>query len=314
LNDVVAGMEGLLHSVLGEDIDLRSEPAAELGTVEVDPHQFEQVVLNLAVNARDAMPQGGRLTIETASVMLDQSYAEAHPSVVPGPHVMLAVTDTGTGMEAATLARVFEPFFTTKELGQGTGLGLAMVYGIVKQAGGSIWAYSELGCGTSFKIYLPCAGTLPTWPPAARPSPVDATNHVGETILFVEDDPAIRRVVLRVLGDRGYSVLEAESGERALELVQAHSGPIDLLLTDVMLPGMDGLELAGSLRALRPQCRVLCVSGYPERAILTGGRLAPGLAFLEKPFAPETLCREVRAVMDGPAMKGSPVAASARSA
>jgi two-component system cell cycle sensor histidine kinase/response regulator CckA len=298
-NEIVASMDKLLRRLLGEDVELRSVLAADLAAVEADPSQLEQVVLNLAVNARDAMPNGGKLTIETQNVELDEAYVRGHLSAQPGPYVMLAVSDTGVGMDATTQARIFEPFFTTKEKGKGTGLGLATVYGIVKQSGGWIWVYSEPAHGTSFKVYLPRVAQAAA--PAA-PSPMPPVSVRGsETVLLVEDEEMIRHLVQKVLKANGYTVLVAASGRDAERAAGEHEGPIHLLMTDVVLPGMNGREVAQRLTAARAGIRVLYLSGYTDEVIVHHGVLEPGVAFLQKPFTPAVLGRKVREVLDGPA-------------
>lgn len=299
-NAVVADMDKLLRRLLGEDVALRTVLASDVGFVKADPNQLEQVLLNLAVNARDAMPSGGSLTIETQNVELDQEYVRGHLSAQPGPYVMLAVSDTGVGMDAATQARIFEPFFTTKERGKGTGLGLATVYGIVKQSGGWIWVYSEPGQGTTFKVYLPRvaeAAAAPAAPSSAPPVSVRGS----ETILVVEDDEMIRNLVQKVLKTNGYTVLVAGDGSEAERVARAHVGTIDLLMTDVVLPGLNGREVARRLVAQRPGTKVLFLSGYTDDAIVHHGMLEPGVAFLQKPFPPAVLGRKVREVLDSPA-------------
>ena len=296
LNALLTELEKLLRRLLGEDIALvtRLEPA--LGRVKTDPGQLEQVVMNLAVNSRDAMPRGGKLTIETANVRLDDAYAREHYPARAGPHVMLAVSDTGTGMTAEVQAHLFEPFFTTKEKGKGTGLGLATVYGIVKQSGGFVWVYSELGLGTTFKIYLPRVDE-----PGGVAAAAAALAPVGrgtETILLAEDEAPVRAVARQVLERHGYTVLEAPSAEAALDLVGRYSGPIHLLLTDVIMPGLSGRELAIRLAPLRPETRVIYMSGYTDDAITRHGVLEAGLVYIQKPFTPELLARKVREVLD----------------
>ena len=295
-NEVVANMDKLLRRLLGEDVELRTRLTPDLVTVKADPSQLEQVVLNLAVNARDAMPNGGKLTIETQNVELDAAYVRGHISAQPGPYAMIAVSDTGVGMDAATQARIFEPFFTTKEIGKGTGLGLATVYGIVKQSGGWIWVYSEPGQGTTFKIYLPRV-TEAVPPAAVTPAP-PASVRGSETILLVEDDEMIRNLVQKVLQANGYRVLVAANGRDAERVAGQHEGPIHLLMTDVVMPGMNGREVAERLAAARAGVRVLYLSGYTDDAIVHHGVLEPGVAFLQKPFTPAVLGRRVREVLD----------------
>ncbi len=252
--------------------------------------------MNLAVNARDAMPSGGKLTIETANVELDEEYAREHAGATPGPHVMLAVSDTGVGMDAETLTHIFEPFFTTKELGKGTGLGLATVYGIVKQSGGYVWVYSEPGRGTTFKIYLPrVEAALDSAVPATAVPPVAGGR---ETILLAEDDPSVRAVVSDVLAQKGYRVLRAADGQAALEMARGQEARIHLLVTDLVMPGMTGRELAESLTAERPDVRVLYMSGYTDDAVVRHGVLEEGMPYLQKPFTPRALSAKVREVLD----------------
>ncbi len=296
LNTVMTGMQRLLRRLIGEHIDLLTVPAPALGRVKVDPSQIEQVMLNLVLNARDAMPEGGRLTIETANVELDEAYCRTRPEVKPGAYVLLAVSDNGRGMDAATLARCFEPFFTTKPLAQGTGLGLATVYGIVKQSGGSISAYSELGQGTTVKVYLPRVeyALSPSAPTVRRVTPRPCT----ETLLLVEDDEAVRTFASTVLAGQGYTVLEALNGEEAVQVSERHAGPLHLLLTDVIMSGINGRVLAERLTAARPDLIVLYVSGYAENAIVHHGVLDPGTAFLHKPFTADALAGKVRDVLD----------------
>ena len=267
-----------------------------------DAGQFEQVIMNLIVNARDAMPRGGRLTIETALVELDEQYARDHVGVQPGTHVMLAVSDTGIGMDAATRERIFEPFFTTKPEGPGTGLGLATVFGIVAQSGGSIWVYSEVEQGTTFKVYLPPVALAPgaSPPAAATAAPAATARPRGtETILLVEDDDGVRFVGEDVLKRLGYTVLSARNGEEALRLSAAHDGPIAILVSDIVMPGMAGPEFRAQLSPQRPDMKVLFLSGYAAGTAVHHGILGPDAAFLEKPFGPEALARKIRAVIDG---------------
>ncbi len=300
LNDVLSGMESLLRRLIGEDVSLSLALSPALRRVRVDPGQIEQVVMNLAVNARDAMPQGGSLTIETAEVVLDERYAAEHPGVTAGPHVMLSVSDTGCGMDAATKARIFEPFFTTKGPGKGTGLGLSTVFGIVEQSGASIWVYSEVGVGTTFKIYFPPAAGTAEWTSNVRADPDRGTPRGTETILLVEDDVPLRAFEVDVLRRLGYRVIEAQSGGDALLLADRHPGPIALLVTDVVMPLMSGRELAERLAPRRPEMRVLYMSGYTDDAVIRHGVLESNAAFLQKPIVGETLARAVRNVLDAP--------------
>jgi CheY-like chemotaxis protein len=296
LNEVVGNMGELLGRLIGEDVTLTTLLDPGLGCVKVDPGQIEQVIMNLAINARDAMPRGGRLTIETANCELDASYGQQHLETRPGPHIMLALTDTGVGMDAQTQARIFEPFFTTKGVGKGTGLGLATVHGIVKQSGGSIWVYSELGQGTTFKVYLPRADEPADSGPA---DPSAATPLQGmETILLVEDEDAVRELVRDALRARGYTVLEAQDGNVALQICERHAGPIDLMVTDVVMPEMGGRELADRLTLVKPGLKILYMSGYTDKAVVHHGVLDPGTIFLQKPFGPGVLLRKVRKVLD----------------
>jgi two-component system cell cycle sensor histidine kinase/response regulator CckA len=296
LNYLVEDMNKLLRRLLGEDIELSIRLGEDLGSVKADPGQVEQVIMNLAVNARDAMPKGGKLTLETANLELDQGYSREHATVRPGPYVMLAISDTGSGMDAETLAHVFEPFFTTKEQGKGTGLGLSTVYGIVKQSGGYIWPYSEPGMGTTFKIYLPRVDEMVERAQTrAQPSPGLAGT---ETILLVEDEEGVRVLTRQLLQRHGYTVLEAEHGQDALLLCERYSGPIHLLLSDVVLATMSGRELVQRLVPLRPEMKVLYMSGYSDEAIVQHGVLAPGTAFLQKPFTTESLMRKLRELLD----------------
>ncbi len=296
LNDLVANLHKMLERLIGEDITLTTVLAPGLWSVTADPGQIEQVIMNLAVNARDAMPTGGMLTIETGNVHLDDSYAKTHPEAPVGPCVMLAVSDTGHGMDEPTQARIFEPFFTTKEPGKGTGLGLATVYGIVKQSGGDILVYSEPGHGTTFKIYLPANEVPPKNLVAPPTQPVSRDGH--ETILLVEDEEMVRDLVRIVLQNAGYIVLEAPHGKAALSLSAQHQGPIDLLITDVVMPRMSGRELAEQLKALRPPMKVLFMSGYTDDAVVQHGLLAADVEFLPKPFSPSLLASKVREVLD----------------
>ena len=295
LNALVANLQSMLQRLIGEDIELVVVPAQGLGSVRADRAQVEQVVLNLAINARDAMPRGGTLTIETRDVELDEAHAARHATVEPGPHVMLTVSDTGVGMDETTRLRIFEPFFTTKEMGRGTGLGLSTVYGIVKQSRGSIWVYSEPGKGTSFKVYFPRieAAARKDWP-ARSPAPVRGTG----TILVVEDDAAILRLAHRILGAAGYTVLTARNGGEALLLLERHVGPVDLMLTDVVMPEMGGPELAERLARSHPEMKVLFSSGYTDDTVLRHGVLASTAHFIAKPYSPAGLTHRVREVLE----------------
>jgi CheY-like chemotaxis protein len=296
LNKVVTGMEPMLGRLIGEDIDLAVIPVEQPGRVKADPAQIEQVIVNLVVNARDAMPEGGRLTVETADVELDAASASRHFSVPAGAYVVLAVTDTGTGMDEATRTRVFEPFSTTKEPGKGTGLGLSTVYGIVKQSGGDIQLESEVGRGTRFKIYLPRV-VEPAPPEEARPAPATVPRG-DETVLLVEDEPEVRDLAREILEASGYTVLQACDPQDALLIAERHGGPIHLLLTDVIMPRQSGRALAERLRPLRPELQVLFMSGYTNEAIVRHGVLEPGTLFIQKPFTPEGLGRKVREALD----------------
>ncbi len=295
VNAVVAGLAPMLRRIIGEDLELAAVPDPELGCVRADPSQLEQVILNLAVNARDAMPQGGRLTIETGTVELDEAYARRHLGASAGRFVMLAITDTGHGMDAAVKARIFEPFFTTKEPGKGTGLGLATVFGIVKQSGGSIEVYSEPGQGTTFKVYLPRVDEAVDRT-AAVAAPTLARG--SETILLVEDDDEVRALARETLEGHGYAVIPAAAPAEALRLAGRHSGPIHLLVTDVVMPQLSGRGLAEQLTPGHRDLRVLYMSGYTSDAVVRHGVLAEGTAFLQKPFTPYSLLLKVREVLD----------------
>jgi two-component system cell cycle sensor histidine kinase/response regulator CckA len=295
LNDVLTSMDKMLQRILGADVDLVSLPSQPLGRVRIDPSSVEQVIMNLVVNARDAMPTGGKLTMETGNVVLDQAYARDHLGVAPGPHVMLAVTDTGTGMDKSTLARIFEPFFTTKASGKGTGLGLSTVFGIVQQSGGSIWVYSEPGKGTTFKVYLPRVDSAVE---VIRSIDPPATLRGTETILLVEDDDQVRAVARGILGRNGYDVIEARNAGEALLHSERHPGLIHLLLTDVVMPQMSGPELAKRLASARPLMKLLCMSGYTDDSIVRHGVLEARMAYVQKPITPETLTKKVREVLD----------------
>src|ERR1700733_1264640 len=295
LNAVVGGMQNLLQRLIGENIELRVVLNPAIGRVKADFGQLEQVIMNLAVNSRDAMPGGGILTIETSNVELDERYAVQHACTQSGPQVMLAVTDTGCGMDESTKAQIFEPFFTTKESGKGTGLGLSTVFGIVKQSGGSVWVYSESGVGTTFKIYLPRVDQL-----LEKETPIDTIDKLDrglQTILIVEDDAALLHVTCQSLEEVGYVVLAAQNPEEAIRIFENHPGAINLMVTDVIMPGMSGDQLASHLAMIRPEVKVLYISGYTDDTIVHHGVLDPGLAFLQKPFSPRVLARKVSEVL-----------------
>jgi len=299
VNDVVMNLDKMLRSLISENIELKTMLADDIEAARVDPNQLEQVIMNLAINARDAMPEGGTLTVETANATLDDDYASRHVSVIPGDYVMIAVTDTGCGMSEEIKARIFEPFFTTKPAGRGTGLGLSTVYGIVKQSGGNIWLYSEPGKGTTFKIYLPAIEALPE--DIGKAAPAEVTRRGKGTVLLVEDDEQLRRLTHRALAAQGYEVLEADRGRAALDGARRHQGTIELLLTDIVMPDTNGRKLADTLRAARPGLKVLYMSGYPDRAIVNNGMLEPGDAYIAKPFTTEAITRKVRELLEGKA-------------
>jgi PAS domain S-box-containing protein len=293
LNALVATSIKMLRRLIGEDVELVFIPGGDLDMIKADPGQIEQVLMNLAVNARDAMLRGGKLTIETSNFLADQAYSSSHYPMPPGSYVMLAVSDTGQGMDAETQARIFEPFFTTKGQGKGTGLGLPTVYGIVKQSAGYTWVYSELGQGTTFKIYLPAAeGT----PDAAKA--IGAVAGGSETVLLVEDEAKLRSLARSVLESRGYKVLEARTSMEALLIPSQYQGPIHLLLTDVVMPALSGRELAEKLTKLHPELKILFMSGYTDDTVVRHGVLESGMAYLQKPFSPDALARKVREVLD----------------
>lgn len=295
VNDILASMERLLPRLIGEDVDLRVAKAPDVPHVKADPSQIEQVLMNLVVNARDAMPNGGKLTIETADVSFDPQQA-VHHGVKPGRYVMLAVSDTGVGMDAQTRAHIFEPFFTTKEPGRGTGLGLATVYGIVTQSNGHVWVYSEVGRGTTFKIYFPATSA------AAEPSRISHEPHLSlagsETVLLVEDEEKLRMLIEEVLTSYGYKVIVASNGEEGLSMARSHDGQINLLLTDVVMPQRSGQSLADLLRNEDPELAVLFMSGYTNNSLDHSGAMRPGTSFLQKPFTPDVLLRKVREVLN----------------
>ena len=297
LNDLILNMDEMLSRLIREDIELMTLPGPNLAMVEVDPHQMEQVLVNLVVNARDAMPDGGKLIIETANVILDQDYIGKHTEVFPGQYIMLAVTDTGTGINDETMPHIFEPFYTTKEVGQGTGLGLAACFGIVKQNHGHIWVYTEQNQGTTFKVYFPVAQD-----PTNASYSQEYSNKFPrgtETILVAEDEPVVRTLAVRTLRQQGYTVLEATDGEAGLDLATTYGiEQIHLLMTDVIMPIMGGKDLAEHLKSAHPDLKILFVSGYPGNAIIRKGILELGDAYLQKPFPPNVLARKVREVLD----------------
>jgi len=300
LNTVLTNLENLLRRVIGEDIELEFRTEAKRHTVDADPSQLEQVFMNLAINARDAMPAGGKLTIATENLDLDEAYMDRRVTVKPGHYVQIIVSDTGCGMDEQTQSRIFEPFFTTKEQSKGTGLGLAMVYGIVKQSGGFIWVYSEPGHGTAFKINIPVVEAA-----AEAAQPIERSGSLprgSETILVVDDDASLREVTCEILRGGGYTVIEAESPARALQVAESHSSVIDFLLTDVIMPKMNGRELATRLVQARPAMKVLYVSGYADGVVQDGphGPLEEGLAFLQKPYTRKQMMLKIREILDSP--------------
>jgi signal transduction histidine kinase len=297
LNSLLMDLDKMLHRLIGEDIELVTLPCKDLGRIKADAGQIEQVILNLAVNSRDAMPSGGRLTIETANVELDEEYARRHVAVIPGRYVMLSVSDTGAGMTPEVRDRVFEPFFTTKETSKGTGLGLSTVYGIVKQSGGNIWVYSEPGKGATFKIYLPRVDE-PLGEMVREKAEEGGIPRGSETVLIVEDDDDVREVAVQILKTQGYRVLETSNGSDAFRCGEQEAGPIHLMVTDVVMPGMNGPELAKRLIPLRPEMKVLYISGYTDNAIVHHGVLEKGVNYIQKPFTVEGLARKVRDVLD----------------
>jgi PAS domain S-box-containing protein len=293
LNALVVNINALLNRLIGEHIELHTTQDPKLKMIEADPGQLEQVVMNLAVNARDAMPNGGKLVIETANVTLGADATRERPAMPAGRYVMLAISDNGIGMSPEVQSHLFEPFFTTKPAGEGTGLGLATVYGIIKQTGGYVWVYSEPGIGTTFKLYFPPVEAAISEPEPEPASPLPLPPSTAETILVVEDEDAVRCVTSRVLVKRGYEVLEASGGEQAIRIANEFEGRINLLLTDVVMPRMSGRELAAILVESRPDMKVMYVSGYTDDAIVRHGILEPGVIFLQKPFSPDTLARKV---------------------
>lgn len=311
---VLGDVEDLLKRLIGEDIKFSTTFGPAVGCINVDPGQIQQILINLATNARDAMPHGGQLTIEASNVDLDEAYQVLHPPVIPGPYVLLAVSDSGCGIDRKTQARIFDPFFTTKELGKGTGLGLATVYGIVKQSGGYIWVYSEVGKGTAFKVYLPRVEHEAM--SKAHPDPDVAPQRGTETILLAEDSEALREIAREYMESLGYTVLEASSGREALKRASEFNGEIHLLLTDVVMPEMNGAGLAAEIVRDRPSIKILFTSGYTDDAVVRHGVLEPSVAFIQKPYRPKALARKLREVLDSGAgssrTEAAPIESQAR--
>jgi two-component system cell cycle sensor histidine kinase/response regulator CckA len=305
LNQLVIRMEKMLRRIIGEDIEVVTALVEDPVMVQADPGQLEQVVLNLAINARDAMPQGGRLTLKVDRVTLDETFCQWHPEAHPGPFVVLTVCDTGVGMDEITMAKAFEPFFTTKETGKGTGLGLAMVHGVVKQSGGFIRLASKPGRGTSMEVYLPLASH--EMAQEEQTLAVKGDLRGEETILLVEDDPLVRRVAGKILKTYGYEILEAENGLDALHLGHCHPCPIDLLLTDIIMPDMNGRDLAERWKIIHPESQILYTSGYNENVIAQHGTLEPGISFIPKPYRMTTLAQKVREVLNRPLQRREPI-------
>ena len=295
VNTLIESLGQMLRRLIGEDIELVTFLGSDVGNINADPSQIEQVVINLIVNARDAMPNGGRITVKTANVELDAAYSDMHIAVNPGPYVMLTISDTGCGMDSETRKRIFEPFFTTKEVGRGTGLGLSTIYGIVKQSGGNIWVYSEVGKGATFKIYLPRVDA-DAYEMVLKDNE-NVLNDGSETILLVEDEEMVRKLATDILRTRGYHVLVASGGDEAIEICKLHKERIDLILTDVVMPGMNGRKVAESVSLLQPEIRVLYMSGYTDDAIIHHGVLDPGTNFIEKPFTAQSLSSKVREIL-----------------
>ena len=296
LNEVIIGIEKMLRHLIGEDIDMQTITRSGLARIKADPGQIEQILLNLAVNSRDAMPNGGKLTIESAAVDLDEAYAHTHADIMPGRYVMLAVSDTGHGMDDETKSRIFEPFFTTKEQGKGTGLGLSTVFGIVKQSGGHIWVYSEPGHGVVFKIYFPRVDAVTE--SLAEEAESAASRNGTETILLVEDDESVRELSRSILQRQGYTVLASEGAATALKAFGTRDSAVDLVITDVVMPQMSGADLVAELKQRHSTVKVLYVSGYTEEATIHRGVIEKGVNFLQKPFTPDSLARKVRQVLD----------------
>ena len=298
LSTLVNNLKKMLLRLIGEDIDLSFKLQSDLWNVNVDPGQIEQVIINLAVNARDAMPMGGKLTFETVTTIINDEYIETHPEATPGEYVMVGVTDNGSGISEDVKSKMFEPFYTTKDVGKGTGLGLSTVYGIVKQSEGFIYVYSVEGEGTSFKIYLPRVIAEPD--ELIKRGEISKAPRGSETVLIVEDEAGIRKVVIKILNRQGYQVLEAENGGSALALCEKLDKPVDLLVTDVIMPIMGGAELKRRLHARWPDLKVLFMSGYTENAIVHHGVLKPGIPYIQKPFSPMDFLERVRKVLNGP--------------
>jgi CheY-like chemotaxis protein len=294
VNTVIMRTEKMLRRLIGEDIEVRLSLGAEVGNIRADPSHIDQALVNLVVNARDAMPTGGQITIETANVQLDETYAKTHTGVQPGEFVMVAVSDTGHGMDAETRRRIFEPFFTTKDKGKGTGLGLATVYGIIKQSGGDIWVYSERDRGTTFKLYFPRVTSAPVETVEGAP---ESQPTGSETVLLVEDEKAVRDLTAKMLQKLGYTVLVANGGAEAIEISRSFTGPINLLLTDVVMPSMSGRQVADALSGSRPGLKVLYLSGYTDNTVVHHGVLESGVNFLPKPFSREVLAKKIRDVL-----------------
>jgi signal transduction histidine kinase len=305
LNLLVTLMEKMLRRIIGEDIEVVTVFTEDPATVLADPGQLEQIILNLAINARDAMLQGGHLTLKVVRVTLDETFCQWHPEAQPGPYVMLAICDTGVGMDEITMAKAFEPFFTTKEMGKGTGLGLAMVHGVVKQSGGFILAASKPGQGTSMEVYLPLASQEMVHDKQALATGGDLKGE--ETILLVEDDPLVRRVAGKILKVHGYNILEADNGLAALDLGHRHSQPIDLLFTDIVMPDMNGRDLAERWKLIHPESLILYTSGYNENIVIQHGTLEPGISFIPKPYRMTTLAEKVREVLNPPLQRRNPI-------
>ncbi len=295
-NKTIQNMEKMLRRMIGEDIELRTFLDIDVGQIEADAGQIEQVIMNLVVNARDAMPKGGKITLETKNVDIDENYAGNHISVIPGSYVMFSISDTGIGMSDETRTRIFDPFYTTKEKGKGTGLGLSTVYGIIKQSRGNIWVYSEPGKGTTFKIYLPRV-EKPISETELKIRKIDTLTG-SETILVVEDDEIVRNITKKILQGYGYIVLKAACGEEAIEISKTYKGSIHLLLTDVVMPGISSRDTEMNIKSSRPEIRVLYMSGYTDNTIVHYGVLDPGKEFIAKPFTPESIARKVREVID----------------